>query len=103
MSLTPSIFREYDIRGLVPSELNPESIALIGKAFGTHLRALDKKIISVGGDVRTHTRELMDAFIAAINWGSSAAFSSQADLPWVNMLNLLLPIVTITLDPDWKL
>ncbi len=67
MSLSSSIFREYDIRGLVPSELNPDSITLIAKAFGTHLRTLDKKIISVGGDVRTHTRELMDAFIAGIN------------------------------------
>lgn len=67
MSLSPAIFREYDIRGLVPSELNPDSIALIAKAFGTHLRSLDLKTISVGGDVRTHTRELMDAFITAIN------------------------------------
>lgn len=67
MSLSPSIFREYDIRGLVPSELNVDSIALIAKAFGTHLRSLNLKTISVGGDVRTHTRELMDAFIAAIN------------------------------------
>ncbi len=67
MPLSPSIFREYDIRGLVPSELNPETIALIGKAFGTHLRVLGLKTISVGGDVRTHTRELMDAFIAGVN------------------------------------
>lgn len=67
MSISPSIFREYDIRGLVPSELNTGTIAAIGKAFGTHLRSLDLKTISVGGDVRTHTRELMDAFIAAVN------------------------------------
>jgi phosphomannomutase/phosphoglucomutase len=66
-TLNTSIFREYDIRGLVPSELNPESMTLIAKAFGTHLRSLNLKTISVGGDVRTHTRELMDAFIAAIN------------------------------------
>ncbi len=67
MSLSPTIFREYDIRGLVPSELNVDSITLIAKAFGTHLRSLNLKTISVGGDVRTHTRELMDAFITAIN------------------------------------
>jgi phosphomannomutase/phosphoglucomutase len=67
MPLASSIFREYDIRGLVPSELNDETVALIGKAFGTHLRALNLRTISVGGDVRTHTRGLMDAFIAAVN------------------------------------
>jgi phosphomannomutase/phosphoglucomutase len=65
--LSPSIFREYDIRGLVPKELNIDSIALIAKTFGTHLHSLGLKRIAVGGDVRTHTRELMDAFIAAIN------------------------------------
>lgn len=65
--MTPSIFREYDIRGLVPKELNVDTIALIAKAFGTHLHGLGLKRIAVGGDVRTHTRELMDAFISAIN------------------------------------
>ena len=44
------VFREYDIRGLVPSELNPETMALIGKGFGTHLCSLNLKTISVGGD-----------------------------------------------------
>jgi len=67
MSLSSSIFREYDIRGVVPQELNVDSISQIAKAFGTHLRSLGLKTISVGGDVRTHTRELMDSFIAAIN------------------------------------
>ena len=65
--MNSTIFREYDIRGLVPQELNPETMGLIGKAFGTHLRSLNLKTISVGGDVRTHTRGLMDAFIAAVN------------------------------------
>ena len=65
--MNSTIFREYDIRGLVPQELNPETMGLIGKAFGTHLRSLNLKNISVGGDVRTHTRGLMDAFIAAVN------------------------------------
>jgi phosphomannomutase/phosphoglucomutase len=65
--MTPSIFREYDIRGLVPKELNVDTIALIAKAFGTHLHNHGLKKIAVGGDVRTHTRELMDAFISAIN------------------------------------
>lgn len=65
--MTPSIFREYDIRGLVPSELNEDTITLIAKAFGTHLHNHDLKRIAVGGDVRTHTRGLMDAFISAIN------------------------------------
>ena len=65
--MNSSIFREYDIRGLVPKELNAETITLIAKAFGTRLRGQGAKVISVGGDVRTHTRGLMDAFIAGVN------------------------------------
>ncbi len=65
--MNSSIFREYDIRGLVPQELNAETVNSIAKAFGTLLREKGAKLISMGGDVRTHTRELMDAFIAGIN------------------------------------
>ena len=38
------------------------------------------------------------AFMAAISCGSSAAFSTQADLPLVNMENFLSPIGTETLE-----
>ncbi len=65
--MNPSIFREYDIRGRVPQDLNADAVTRIAKAFGTQLRRRGAKTISVGGDVRTHTRGLMDAFIAAAN------------------------------------
>src|SRR6185437_14957883 len=41
-------------------------------------------------------------FMAAINCGSSAAFSIQADLPRVNMEKLLFPTVTVTFDLSWS-
>lgn len=62
-----SIFREYDIRGRVPAELDEETVVLIGKAFGTTLRRKGKKIVTVGGDVRLHTESLRAAFIGAVN------------------------------------
>ncbi len=65
-SLNPSIFREYDIRGLVPQDLNPSTMELIAKAFGSTLIRRGGKKAAVGGDVRLHTRELMDAFIAGL-------------------------------------
>jgi phosphomannomutase/phosphoglucomutase len=64
--MNTTIFREYDIRGLVPSELNAETVTAISRAFGTSLVKQGAKVIAVGGDVRTHTRELMDAFIAGV-------------------------------------
>lgn len=42
MNINKEIFREYDIRGIYPTELNEETAYLIGKAYGTKLRSLNK-------------------------------------------------------------
>jgi len=36
MQVNASIFKAYDIRGVVPSTLNVEVAEALGKAFGTH-------------------------------------------------------------------
>ena len=35
MQVTPSIFKAYDIRGIVPSTINEDMAEALGKAFGT--------------------------------------------------------------------
>ncbi len=65
--MNESIFREYDIRGLVPQELDTETVRKIAKGFGTLLGSKGLKRIAVGGDVRLHTNEIKDVFIEAIN------------------------------------
>jgi phosphomannomutase / phosphoglucomutase len=62
-----SIFREYDIRGLHPEDLTPDTVKRIAMAFGSVLRERGLKRISVGGDVRLHTPEIKKDFIAGIN------------------------------------
>src|SRR5690606_10844552 len=62
-----SIFREYDIRGRHPEELTPDTVRRIAMAFGTLLSERGLRKISVGGDVRLHTPEIMETFIAGIN------------------------------------
>jgi phosphomannomutase len=52
------IFKAYDIRGLVPSELDAELARKIGHAFATFLGA---KRLVVGQDMRVHSPELADA------------------------------------------
>ena len=52
------IFKAYDIRGLVPSELDADLARRIGHAFATFLGA--KRLI-LGQDMRTHSPELADA------------------------------------------
>lgn len=61
--LNRSIFRQYDIRGIVDQDLNEENLYLIGKGFGTYLRNLDKKTLVIAGDARLTTPAYKDAFI----------------------------------------
>ena len=47
-----SIFREYDIRGVVGPQLTDEVVTLIGKALGTYFVSKNAKRIAVGFDAR---------------------------------------------------
>ena len=55
---TMGIFKAYDIRGLVPQELDAETARRIGNAFA---RFLSAKRLVVGQDMRTHSPEIADA------------------------------------------
>jgi phosphomannomutase/phosphoglucomutase len=61
------MFREYDIRGKAsPSELNPHSGELIGKAYGTFLARRDIEDVVVAYDSRTGSRPLRDGFVKGL-------------------------------------
>lgn len=59
--LNPHIFREYDVRGLVGKDLTPETVALLGKGFGTHARERGVKAVTLGRDVRLSSPLFRDA------------------------------------------
>ena len=52
MQLNASVFKAYDIRGMVPSTINEEVAEALGKAFGTTALALGEKTVAVGRDGR---------------------------------------------------
>jgi phosphomannomutase/phosphoglucomutase len=52
MPLSPTIFREYDIRGLVDQDLTEEAVSLVGKALGTRVREAGGRKVAVGRDAR---------------------------------------------------
>jgi phosphomannomutase / phosphoglucomutase len=54
MQISPNIFREYDIRGLVDvdEELTDDSVRAIARAFGTYAQRRGKKVLALGRDVR---------------------------------------------------
>ncbi|MGE5838350.1 MAG: phosphomannomutase/phosphoglucomutase [Deltaproteobacteria bacterium] len=56
--MNPNIFREYDIRGKVPEELNRESAYRLGQCFGAYYLGSGAKRISLGRDCRLSSPEL---------------------------------------------
>ena len=61
--LDPSIFRAYDIRGLVASNLTPEAVYRIGQAIGSESAARGEPTVIVGRDGRLSGPALSDALI----------------------------------------
>lgn len=61
--LQDSIFHQYDIRGIYPTQLNEETYYILGRALATYLAA-DK--IAVGHDTRLSSPSLFTSFTTGI-------------------------------------
>ncbi len=61
MQLNASIFKAYDIRGVVPATLDPEVAEALGRAFGSAARAAGERAVAVGRDGRLSGPALVDA------------------------------------------
>jgi phosphomannomutase/phosphoglucomutase len=60
------IFRAYDIRGVVGSDLTPERVTDIGRAVGTEALDAGDKTVLVARDTRSSSNALADALIAGL-------------------------------------
>ena len=67
--INQSIFRQYDIRGIVPKELNSNNTKLIGYYLGLEIQKRTKKqaYIIVGYDIRKHSYMLFESLISGLN------------------------------------
>ncbi|MEK7167678.1 MAG: hypothetical protein AAB791_01610, partial [Patescibacteria group bacterium] len=63
MKINPEIYRQYDIRGRYPSEINDEAAYKIGRAFARHLKA---KRIVVAKDARPESDGISRFFIQGL-------------------------------------
>ena len=61
--LKPTIFREYDIRGLADAELLDPHVEQLGRAAGTYLQRHNGKNINLGRDCRLSSERLRNALI----------------------------------------
>ena len=66
MQISPTIFKAYDIRGIVPSTLNAAVALGLGRAFGTAARAQGQTVVAVGRDGRLSGPELSAALVQGL-------------------------------------
>ncbi|MCX6762725.1 MAG: phosphomannomutase/phosphoglucomutase [Candidatus Moranbacteria bacterium] len=68
MKINPQMFRGYDLRGIVGTDLSPEIVEHIGKAFGTFLKRQGISEAVVGRDSRATSPEYSEAIIHGMSW-----------------------------------
>src|ERR1700694_2762975 len=64
--LKPTIFREYDIRGVADSELLSPDVEQLGLGLGTYLHRQAGRKINVGRDCRPSSTRLRDALVKGL-------------------------------------
>ncbi len=69
-----AIFREYDIRGVYPKELNEKSVKLIGYLLGKAFLQKDALNVAIGYDAREHSPILRDYLISGLHFAGCKVF-----------------------------
>ncbi|MEW6272917.1 MAG: phosphomannomutase/phosphoglucomutase [Thermodesulfobacteriota bacterium] len=70
MKMNPTVFREYDIRGVAGSDFDEDFARALGRAVGTRLRARhpgETPAIAVGRDCRLTSDAYADAVVRGLN------------------------------------
>ncbi len=65
-SFSASIFRAYDIRGIVNETLTPDIIHAIGLAIGSEADAIGQQTLVVGADGRISSPDVLEALVAGL-------------------------------------
>ncbi|EKD22111.1 MAG: hypothetical protein ACD_87C00149G0003, partial [uncultured bacterium] len=58
--MNPEVFREYDVRGIVDRDLNPEFVYLLGLAIGTYALRHNVRQMTLGRDCRLSSEAYHD-------------------------------------------
>ncbi len=66
MDINPSIFREYDIRGIVGQDLDEEVVRTLGRAIGTYFLGRGKRQVAMGRDCRLSSPSFAEALSAGL-------------------------------------
>jgi len=66
VAIDSTIFREYDIRGLVGKNMDAGVFELLGKGVGTYMQRLGSKRLAIGRDIRISSPEFAAAMIKGL-------------------------------------
>jgi phosphomannomutase/phosphoglucomutase len=58
--MNPEVFREYDVRGIVDKDLNPDFVYLLGRAIGTYAIRRNVRQMTLGRDCRLSSEAYHD-------------------------------------------
>ena len=88
------MFREYDIRGIAGTDLDPQTVEALGKGFGTYYRQHDCRRIVVGRDCRLTS----EAYGAALQAGLRATGCDVIDVGMVPTPVMYFAVETLGAD-----
>ena len=66
-TINEQIFREYDIRGIVGTDLTEDTVIRIATAIGTYFRQRAVKTVALGRDARSSSPQFRDLFVKGLN------------------------------------
>ena len=92
--MNSTIFREYDIRGRFPDELNKETVHRLGLSIGTYYRNRGAYKISLGRDCRLSSTDLRESLIN----GLTRAGINVVDIGMVPTPLLYFSILNLSTD-----
>jgi phosphomannomutase/phosphoglucomutase len=78
--LKPTIFREYDIRGVADQELLDPDVETLGRAIGTYLRRQNGTSINLGRDCRLSSTRLRNALMRGLK-ASGCQVTDVGEIP----------------------
>jgi phosphomannomutase/phosphoglucomutase len=74
--MNPEVFREYDVRGLVDRDLNPDFAHTLGRAIGTYARGQGVRSMALGRDCRLSS----ESYLEAVGRGMQSAGVDVTDI-----------------------
>ena len=67
VTVNPQIFREYDIRGLVGTDLSEAVVEELGRGYGTYMAGLGYRRVALGYDMRPSSESFAEAIARGVN------------------------------------